>query len=117
MDAHRPHKARRKDRYLPSPPLFSYVDHFMEKTYNCISVGGSPSGLRQRSLKSSSWVRIPHPLPNFKEKVMKIKVPAPRRQFMVAARFKSGAGVHRKTNKALRKQQNQKPVDLSMGFH
>ena len=30
-------------------------------------------------------------------------IAAPRRQFLVAARFKSGAGVHRKSNKALRK--------------
>jgi hypothetical protein len=48
---------------------------------------------------------------------MKIKVPAPRRQYLVAARFKSGAGVHRKTNKALRKQMKQKPLDFYQVLH
>ena len=41
-----------------------------------------------------------------KEKVMKRKpIAAPRRMFMVAAKFKSGAGVHRKSNKAIRRQE------------
>ena len=30
-------------------------------------------------------------------------IAAPRRQFMVAAKFRTGAGVHRKSHKALRK--------------
>ena len=41
-----------------------------------------------------------------KEKVMKRKpIAAPRRMFMVAAKFKSGAGVHRKSNKAMRRKE------------
>lgn len=41
-----------------------------------------------------------------KEKVMKRKqIAAPRRMFMVAAKFKSGAGVHRKSHKAMRRQE------------
>ena len=40
-----------------------------------------------------------------KEKEMKRKpIAAPRRMFLVAAKFKSGAGVHRKSNKAIRRQ-------------
>ena len=31
-------------------------------------------------------------------------IAAPRRMFLVAAKFKSGAGVHRKSNKAIRRQ-------------
>ena len=42
-----------------------------------------------------------------KEKEMKRKpIAAPRRMYLVAAKFKSGAGVHRKSNKAIRRQQN-----------
>ena len=41
-----------------------------------------------------------------KEKVMKRKqIAAPRRMFLVAAKFKSGAGVHRKSNKAMRRKE------------
>jgi hypothetical protein len=31
-------------------------------------------------------------------------IAAPRRMFLVAAKFKTGAGVHRKSNKAMRRQ-------------
>lgn len=44
------------------------------------------------------------------------RVPRERNQFVVAAMFRK-AGSHRKTNKAMRKQQNQKPVDFSTGLH
>ena len=37
-------------------------------------------------------------------------IAAPRRMFMVAAKFKSGAGVHRKSNKAMRRKEK---VNLS----
>ena len=39
-----------------------------------------------------------------------------RNQFVAAALFRK-AGSHRKSNKAMRKSQNQKPVDLSSGLH
>ena len=39
-------------------------------------------------------------------------IAAPRRQFMVAAKFKSGAGVHRKSHKAMRRKEK---VNLMMG--
>jgi hypothetical protein len=48
---------------------------------------------------------------------MKAKLPAPRRQFVVAVKFKSGAGVHRKSNKAIRKQMKQKPLDFCQVLH
>lgn len=44
------------------------------------------------------------------------RVPKERNQFVAAALFRK-AGAHRKTNKAMRKSQNQKPVDLSSGLH
>ena len=48
-----------------------------------------------------------------KEKVMKRKpIAAPRRMFLVAAKFKSGAGVHRKSNKALRRLEKSRGYNL-----
>jgi hypothetical protein len=40
-------------------------------------------------------------------------IAAPRRMYLVAAKFKSGAGVHRKSNKALRRQEK---VNLNGGI-
>jgi hypothetical protein len=39
-----------------------------------------------------------------------------RNQFVRLALFRK-AGTHSKTNKAMRKSQNQKPVDFSSGLH
>lgn len=47
------------------------------------------------------------------EKMKRKPIAAPRRMFMVAAKFKSGAGVHRKSNKAIRRQ-NKMSVHNSM---
>jgi hypothetical protein len=44
------------------------------------------------------------------------RVPRERNQFVAAALFRK-AGSHRKTNKAMRKSQNQKPVDFSSVLH
>lgn len=44
------------------------------------------------------------------------RIPKERNQFVAAALFRK-AGSHRKTNKAMRKSQNQKPVDFSSGLH
>lgn len=44
------------------------------------------------------------------------RIPRERNQFVAAALFRK-AGAHRKTNKALRKSQNQKPVDFSSELH
>jgi len=44
------------------------------------------------------------------------RIPRERNQFVAAALFRK-AGSHRKTNKAVRKSQNQKPVDYSSGLH
>lgn len=35
-------------------------------------------------------------------------VPQPRRKCLVVAKFRSGAGAHRKSNKALRRNENQR---------
>ena len=40
-------------------------------------------------------------------------IAAPRRMFLVAAKFKTGAGAHRKSNKALRRQSK---VNLAGGI-
>ncbi len=47
---------------------------------------------------------------------MKQKTVKERNQFVAAALFRK-AGSHRKTNKAMRKSQKQKPVDYSSGLH
>ena len=40
------------------------------------------------------------------------QIAAPRRMFLVAAKFKSGAGAHRKSNKALRRLEKSRGYNL-----
>ena len=39
-------------------------------------------------------------------------IAAPRRMYLVAAKFKSGAGVHRKSNKAMRRLEKSRGYNL-----
>ena len=85
---------------------------FVKNTYNRISAGVYCSGSKT-DFDSVSSGSIPDTPSNFQEKVMKRKpIAAPRRQFVVAAKFRTGAGVHRKSHKALRKAAKQ---SLMMG--